>query len=77
MVHRLLSEHGVINHVVEPTSILVNRRARRAKTDRLDAQGLLRILTAHAKGDQAAILWRRFNAHQPARPSDIQGSELS
>ena len=34
-----------------PTSILVNRRARRAKTDRLDAQGLLRILAAHAKGD--------------------------
>jgi len=29
----------------------VNRRARRAKTDRLDAQGLLRILAAHAKGD--------------------------
>jgi Winged helix-turn helix len=50
-LHRLLLEHGVINHVVEPTSILVNRRARRAKTDRLDAQGLLRILAAHAKGD--------------------------
>ena len=50
-LHRLLAEHGVINHVVEPTSILVNRRARRAKTDRLDAQGLLRILAAHAKGD--------------------------
>ena len=50
-LHRLLSEHGVINHVVEPTSILVNRRARRAKTDRLDAQGLLRILAAHAAGD--------------------------
>jgi transposase len=38
----------VISHVVEPMSILVNRRA---KTDRLDAQGLLRILAAHAKGD--------------------------
>ena len=50
-LHRLLSEHGVINHVVEPTSILVNRRARHAKTDRLDAQGLLQILAAHAKGD--------------------------
>ena len=50
-LHRLLVEHRVINHVVEPTSILVNRRARRAKTDRLDAQGLLRILAAHAKGD--------------------------
>ena len=50
-LHRLLVEHGVISHVVEPTSILVNRRARRAKTDRLDAQGLLRILAAHANGD--------------------------
>src|SRR5512147_738088 len=35
-LHRLLTAHGVINHVLEPTSILVNRRARRAKTDRLD-----------------------------------------
>ena len=43
-LHRLLAEHGVISHVVEPTS-------RRAKTDRLDAQGLLRLLAAHAKGD--------------------------
>jgi transposase len=50
-LHRLLVEHGVISHVVEPTSILVNRRAKRAKTDRLDAQGLLRILGARAKGD--------------------------
>jgi transposase len=30
-LHRLLSAHGVINHVVEPTSILVTRGARRAK----------------------------------------------
>ena len=40
-----LTAHGVINHVVEPTSILVTRgSARRAKTDRLDAVGLLRVL---------------------------------
>src|SRR5712675_2134934 len=50
-LHRLLTAHGIAAYVLEPTSILVNRRARRAKTDRLDAQGLLRILTAHAKGD--------------------------
>lgn len=50
-LHRLLAEHGVINHVVEPASILVNRRARHAKTDRLDAQGLLRILAAYVRGD--------------------------
>ena len=49
-LHRLLRANGVINHVVEPTSILVNRRARRAKTDRLDAQGLLRVLAGAPSG---------------------------
>ena len=52
-LHRLLSAHGVINHVVEPTSILVTR-ARRAKTDRLDAFGLLRVLAAKFAGDPGA-----------------------
>lgn len=51
-LHRLLSAHGIINHVVEPTSILVSRRARRAKTDRLDAEGLLRVLMSYWRGDR-------------------------
>ena len=38
----------------EPTSILVNRRARRAKTDRLDAEGMLRALAAYLRGDHQA-----------------------
>ncbi|KAA0576156.1 IS110 family transposase [Azospirillum sp. B21] len=50
-LHRLLLDNDVNNHVVEPTSILVNRRARRAKTDRLDAEGLLRVLAAYHRGD--------------------------
>ena len=53
-MHRLLTAHGVINHVVEPTSILVTRGARRAKTDRLDAVGLLRVLAARFAGDPGA-----------------------
>ena len=51
-LHRLLTDNGVINHVVEPTSIPVTRGARRAKTDRLDAQGLLRIVAAAFAGDR-------------------------
>ena len=51
-LHRLLTAHGVVNHVVEPASILVSRTARRAKTDRLDAQGLLRVLAATFAGDR-------------------------
>lgn len=50
-LHRVLSESGVVNHVLEPTSILVSRRARRAKTDRLDAEGLLRVLMTYWRGD--------------------------
>ena len=50
-LHRLLTANGVRSWVVEPTSILVNRRARRAKTDRLDAVGLLRVLASYLDGD--------------------------
>jgi transposase len=50
-LHRLLTDHGIPTYVVEPTSILVNRRAKRAKTDRLDADGLLRVLAAYLAGD--------------------------
>jgi transposase len=51
-LHRLLTAHGVANHVLEPASILINRRARRAKTDRLDAVGMLRVLAAYLQGDR-------------------------
>src|SRR5215510_10611997 len=42
----------IANYVLEPTSILINRRARRAKTDRLDAIGMLRVLAAYLRGDR-------------------------
>jgi transposase len=51
-LHRLLTAHGAIAYVLEPTSILVNRRARRAKTDRLDAEGMLCVLAAWLGGDR-------------------------
>ena len=40
-LHRVLGEAGIINHVIDPASLQVNRRARRAKTDRIDAISLL------------------------------------
>ena len=51
-LHRVLSAHDIASHVVEPASILVNRRARHAKTDRLDAEGLLRVLATYLAGDR-------------------------
>lgn len=51
-LHRLLTTHGIAAYVLEPTSILVNRRARQAKTDRLDAEGMLRVLAIWLAGDR-------------------------
>lgn len=43
-IHRWLESEGVINAVVDPASIDVNRRKRRAKTDRLDVHKLVSSL---------------------------------
>ena len=43
-LHRWLVAQAVTNAVVDSSSIEVNRRARRAKTDRLDLSGLLNLL---------------------------------
>jgi len=50
-LHRVLAEAGTINHVIDPASLQVNRRARRAKTDRIDAMGMLRALMAFHRGE--------------------------
>jgi transposase len=50
-LHRVLAEAGIINHVIDPASLQVNRRSRRAKTDRIDALGMLRALMAYHRGE--------------------------
>jgi transposase len=54
-LHRRLTRHGVQNHVFDPASLLVSRRARRAKTDRIDLRGLLRALLAHLRGEPKVV----------------------
>ena len=54
-LHRLLTAHGVHNHVFDPASLQVNRRARRAKTDRIDVAGLVRALMAHLRGEPKVV----------------------
>jgi transposase len=51
-VDRALTELGLSNRVVDSASIEVNRRARRAKTDRLDALKLVRMLVRVCFGEQ-------------------------
>src|SRR5712672_745571 len=50
-LHRWLLEHGVVNHESDPSSIEVSRRARRAKTDRIDLEKIMRAFLAHLRGE--------------------------
>jgi transposase len=54
-LHRFLSAQGVENLVVDSASIEVNRRKRRAKTDRLDVEKLLRLLLRYEAGERKAF----------------------
>ena len=50
-IHRVLQSEGVESHVVDPASIATSRRRRRAKTDRIDGEALLRALLAYKRGE--------------------------
>src|ERR1044071_3774919 len=53
-IHRALWRLGVENRVVDSASLEVNRRARRTKTDRLDATKLVRMLVRVCAGERGA-----------------------
>jgi transposase len=50
-LHRLLEREGFESHGVDPASIAVPRRGRRAKTDKIDGEALLRALLAYKRGE--------------------------
>ena len=50
-LHRVLEQEGIESHVVDPASIATSRRRRRAKTDRIDGEALLRALLAYKRGE--------------------------
>ena len=51
-LHRWLTAQGILNLVVDSASIEVNRRRRRAKTDRLDSDKLLSMLMRYYGGER-------------------------
>jgi transposase len=55
-IHRYLTSLGIENLVVDSSSIEVSRRARRAKTDRMDVEKLLAMLLRYAGGERT--VWR-------------------
>ena len=69
-LHRALHAHGVDNVVVDPSSIAVDRRARRAKTDRIDATALLRQLMHATAGDRRG--WREVHVPSVDAEADRQ-----
>ena len=58
-LHRYLLGCGIDNVVVDSASIEVNRRKRRAKTDRIDARKLMHMLLRYHGGEQ--FVWSVVN----------------
>jgi transposase len=50
-LHHLLEAHGLRNHVLDPASLLVNRRAKSAKTDGIDVERMQRALGRYLRGE--------------------------
>lgn len=54
-IHRQLEALGIKNLVIDPASIDTKRRARNAKTDRIDAEKLLSCLMRYLNGEKRAF----------------------
>lgn len=78
-LHRWLLEQGVDNIVVDSASIEVNRRARRAKNDRLDADKLLAMLQRYHAGERRvwAVLRTPTVQEEDARRVDRELQRLT
>lgn len=54
-LHRRLTAAGIANFVFDPASIAVEQRGRRAKTDRIDGEVMLRTLMAYRRGEPRVV----------------------
>jgi transposase len=50
-IHRVLEQERIESHIVDPASIVTSRRHRRAKTDGIDGEALVRALLAYQRGE--------------------------
>jgi len=69
-LHRYLVEQGIQNLVVDSSSIEVNRRQRRAKTDRMDVGKLLGQLIRYRSGERK--VWSVVRVPSPKDEDDRQ-----
>ena len=73
-LHRALEREGVESHVVDPASIATSRRRRRAKTDRIDGEALLRALLAFKRGEPRVCAM--VKAPTPEDPCDLVADKI-
>jgi len=71
-IHRLLTTLAVQNRVVDSASIEVSRRAKRVKTDRLDALKLVAMLIRVCQGERG--VWREVTVPTAAAEATRHGS---
>lgn len=81
-IHRALVQRGFENIVIDPSSIEVDRRARRAKTDRLDARKMVLQLVRHDElGDRMRVVHvptaQDEDARRPSRELERLKKELT
>jgi hypothetical protein len=50
-IDRVLQNEGIESHVVDPASVATSRRRRRAKTDSIDGEALIRTLLSYKRGE--------------------------
>lgn len=65
-LHRALTASGGENRVLEASSLQVDRRSKRVKTDRLDAEALVLALLRREQGDRRACCY----VHVPPREDE-------
>ena len=68
-IHRFLTGEGIENHVVDSSSIETNRRKRKVKTDRVDAEKLVLMLMRYIHGEKR--LWSIVHIPTVAEPGRL------
>ena len=73
-IDRVLKNEGIESHVVDPASVATCRRRRRAKTDKIDGEALVRTLLRTSGANPECVRWLR---HRPPRKRIVAVSAAS
>src|SRR6201993_5542644 len=76
---RWIMRHGMEAYVIQPSSVPVDRRMRRAKSDGIDAELLLRHCSLGCEASRAFVRWFQFPTRLMRMPDGVfaNGQNLS